>query len=192
MEESLGSLYERGGYSSDYLQSVYDVLSYIDNISPEERQYASKLISEEFQSISSRIRKEDREIEQEAKVVEDVESQEEQERGGVMQEIKRTSSEIQYGYVTRVNLQLLKEFGDGAWDHQVKKLRDLKHALQEEHNELKKTMKQISLNRKRRQLEFRDSRLGPLLDDLRRLQSENDSLARLLVQAGRESEINRK
>ncbi|KAJ1604747.1 hypothetical protein OJ253_3502 [Cryptosporidium canis] len=207
MERSLGSLYERGGYCSDDLANAYDVLSYLDDISPEEMRLAGKLVSEELQAVLREVgegssglgdgaesavggveqqREEEREEDREEEREEDREEEREG-YSGAIETIKRIGTEIEYGYVARVNLQLLKEFGGDAWDDQVRRLERIKQRLQMEQKELNRIIKQISINRKRRQMEFRDSQLGPLLDDLRRVRSENDSLSKLLVKVRKES-----
>ncbi|KAJ1605373.1 hypothetical protein OIY81_3502, partial [Cryptosporidium canis] len=178
MEGSLGSLYERGGYCSDDLANAYDVLSYLDDISPEEMQLAGKLVGEELQAVLGEVGGgssglgggvEDAVGGAEQRREEEREEEREEGDSGAMEAIKRIGTEIEYGYVAGVNLQLLKEFGVDAWDDQVRRLERIKQRLQMEQKELNKSIRQISINRKRRQMEFRESQLGPLLDDLRRV-----------------------
>lgn len=188
MEDDIEAIYKKDEDYYNKLVNAYNVLSYIDNISPEEMQYANKLINEELSSILNVLEKEGKEKEKsylEEKKVEIEDSKREEqyeiEENETMGGIKQISSEIQYNYITRANLQLLKEFGDEAWEDQVKRLKSLKQKFQEEQNNLKKHMKQICLNRKKKQLEFRENQLGPLLDDLKRVRNENDCLIKTLL-----------
>ncbi|KAH8582827.1 uncharacterized protein ELE39_003122 [Cryptosporidium sp. chipmunk genotype I] len=189
MGDHMGAGCGRDGDSCKKLVNAYNVLSYIDSISPDEMQYASKLVKEELSVILSELgkkgdKKESCGLEEEKNEKEDgdgIKGHEIQEDNEAIGKIKKIGSEIQYNYITRVNLQLLREFGDEAWGDQVKKLKDLRQLFQEEQSDLKKNMKRISLNRKKRQLEFRDNELGPLLDDLKRIQNENNSLIKTLI-----------
>ncbi|OII72414.1 uncharacterized protein cubi_00409 [Cryptosporidium ubiquitum] len=193
MEDGIGVICGKEGDYGDKLVNKYDVLSYIDSISPEEMQYANKLVKDELSSVLSGLKnegekKEKNYLEKKKAEIEFNKREEQPEiEDKTMGKIKRISSEIQYNYITRVNLQLLKEFGDEAWDDQVKKLKSLKQKFQEEQNNLKKCMKQISLNRKKKQLEFRENQLGPLLDDLKRIQNENNSLVKTLLKIRKEN-----
>ncbi|POM83792.1 Breast carcinoma amplified sequence 2 (BCAS2) family protein [Cryptosporidium meleagridis] len=183
------------GYSCEKLVDAYNVLSYIDGISTEEMEYATKLIKEELSCVLNEIGKEDKKSER--IVLEDRKKNKENDgdiKEHVIQEketisnIKKLGLEIQYNYITKVNLQLLKEFGDEAWSDQVKKLKSYKQKLQDEQGSLKKSMKQISFNRKKRQLEFQENQLNPLLEDLKRIRSENSSLIKSLIKKIRKDE----
>ncbi|EAK87383.1 hypothetical protein [Cryptosporidium parvum Iowa II] len=176
------------GYSCEKLVNAYNVLSYIDGISTEEMEYANKLIKEELSSVLNEVGKGNDKIKE--ITLEDEKKNEENDNDIIGHEIhenetishiKKIGLEIQYNYITKVNLQLLKEFGDEAWNDQVKKLKSHKQRLQEEQSDLKKSMKQISFNRKKRQLELQENQLNPLLEELKIIRKENNSLIKSLI-----------
>ncbi|KAF7456263.1 Pre-mRNA-splicing factor SPF27 [Cryptosporidium felis] len=185
------------GEDSGDFGNKYILESDIDLASQEELQAARELINMELQSGRTKPSKSPGSVndagnkEYEEGFEDDGESEEKKSgdslgslgalRAKKLDKIKEVGVGIQYNYLTRVNLELLREFGDQAWENQKRNLLNIKAKLQERQRTLRKEIKQISLERKNRQLQLKKSQLDPLLNDLWRVRRENDRLGKIVI-----------